>query len=74
MEDRTVNFIFALVVGRASTGDINLKNVWDNEGAVKFFVSHFIMDFQQREIATGIPTSYYHLWKDRGCNNTAITE
>ena len=64
MKDKTVNFIYALVVGKVSTGDMNLKNVWDNEMAVKFFINHFIPTFPPKETAIGIPVSYHHLWRD----------
>ena len=43
MEETTVNFIFALVVGKSAFGNINdkrlLNHIWDHEPSVKFYVS-----------------------------------
>ncbi len=43
MDERTVNFIFAMVVGKSAFGKINdkrlLKNVWKHEPSVRFYVS-----------------------------------
>lgn len=75
METKTINFIFALVVGKAITGHkigISPKNIWKNKKAVDFFVSHFIVGFFTKETTIGIGTSYFHMVIDY--NNTAIRQ
>ncbi len=43
MEECTINFIFALVVGKSAFGNINdkrlLNHVWKHEPSVRFYVS-----------------------------------
>lgn len=74
MEIRTINFIFALVIGKSSTGDLNFKNVWDNKKAIEFFVGHFVPSFSPNETANGIPTSYYHSWRGRYLDDATIRQ
>lgn len=75
MEIKTINFIFALIAGKATPGyriNISPKNIWNDKKAVDFFVSHFIVDFFPRETTVGVGTSYFHLLIDY--NNTAIRQ
>ena len=43
MEEATINFIFALVVGKSAFGNINDKrlfnHIWTHEPSVRFYVS-----------------------------------
>ena len=43
MEERTMNFIFALVVGKSSNGNVKgknaLNNLWDYQPYVDLFIS-----------------------------------
>lgn len=75
MEVKTINFIFALITGKAIAGDIvgiSPKNIWKDKKAVDFFVSHFIVGFFTKETTVGVDTSYFHLLIDY--NNTAIRQ
>lgn len=46
MNGKLINFIYALIIGRVSVPTaktwISCNNIWQDEGAVRFFYDHFI--------------------------------
>ena len=48
MEDRTINFIYALVVGTSIRGNITRSNIWGYEPGVRFYVSIILDNMNDR--------------------------
>ena len=56
LEERYVNFVYALVVGRSAFGCIRTTNIWKNQRGVKVFV---------RIILDSLPTIGATIWHAR---------
>jgi len=64
MEDRTINFIFALITGTSVYQKNGCFDIWDFRPGVDFFVTHFVnswpgMSSMKITKAGFVPFAYY---------------